>query len=251
MPSSNSLMTSLLRVILVVATCVSYFPVFGQDKSAHGAFWGISGGAGLVFSPASPQRVELPPSYLAATGGTGETAALTALVRVPRRRWFGQSELRYQNVNSADFTYFRGVGTGFFSFSTNTTTFHAQQLALAALGGHTFGARQQLYGLLGPALAVRLGTDGNAPPSTSSSLSDDVRYAVDNAPTATQLQLHGGLGWWGKHLGVEARYTHGLTPLVRRIAFDNETHNYRVGANTFMFTVGYHGPLGRRSSDAR
>ena len=244
-------MTPFLRVALVIAACVSCFPVFGQDKPAPGVFWGISGGGGLVFSPASPQRVELPPSYLAATGGTGETAALSALVRVLRGRWFGQSELRYQNVNSADFTYFRGVGSGFFSFSTNTTTFHAQQLALAALGGYTFGSRQQLYGLLGPALAIRLSIDGNAPPSASSSLSDDVRYAVDNAPAASQLQLHGGLGWWDKHLGVEARYAHGLTPLVRRVVFDNETHNYRVGANTFMFTVGYHGQFGGRGADAR
>lgn len=250
MPSLNPLMTHFLRVALIIATCVDYSPAFGQNKPSHSAFWGLYGGAGLVFSPASPQRVELPPSYLAATGSIGETAALGALVRVPRGRWFGQAELRYQNVSSADFTYSRGVSTGFFSFSTNTTNFHAQQLALAALSGYTFGSRQQLYGLLGPTLAVRLNTNGNVPPSVSS-LSDEVRYAVDNAPAATQLQLHGGLGWWGKHLGVEARYTHGLTPLVRRIVFDNETHEYRVGANTFMFTVGYHGQFGRRGSDVR
>ena len=245
MPSTDSLMTRFLCCTLAIATCVGSLPAFGQDKPAHNTFLGISGGAGLVFSPAWPQRVDLPPTYLAANGNTGESGALSVLIRVRRGHWFGQSELRYQNVYSAGFTYFNGVRAGFLSFSTNTTVFHVQQLELAALGGYAFGPRQQLYWLLGPALAVRQGNDGIAAPSASSNLRDKVLYAMDTAPSASQLQLHGGLGWWGKRLSVEARYTYGLTPLVRRISFDNQTHNFQVGADTFMFTVGYHGQLGR------
>jgi len=231
---------------LALALGTSGRAAYGQQAPTRATWVGVSVGESLVFSPSSPTRIELPPgSYLAAAGGTGTAATGAALLRVQRGRWFGQPELRYHSLYSADFTYARGPG-GYGIPSgggTATTAFHVQQLVLGALGGYAFGPGQQFYALLGPAVAVRLGTDGNAAPSAATSLSDDVRYAVDAAPGAAQLQLHGGLGWWGRHVGVEARYAYGLTPLVRRLAFDGHAYDFRVDAHALLLTVGYHGRL--------
>ncbi|MDO7847004.1 hypothetical protein Q5H92_11595 [Hymenobacter sp. M29] len=165
---------------------------------------------------------------------------------MPRSRWFGQPELRFQSVLSAPFQYYSGLSSGFFSSSTATTAFYVDQMQVAALAGYTFDARQQWYALLGPAVAWRVNKSGPALPTATASLDDAVRDAVDRAPAAAQLQLHGGLGWWGRHLGVEARYTHGLTPLVRQLSFHNRTYDFLVRSSTVMFTVGYHGRLSQR-----
>lgn len=235
-------MLRLFRCGLVVAAFSNCLVSYGQDASVRATFLGLSAGSGIAFTVASPQRIELPPrSYLAASGGSGESLALSVVVRVQRGRWFGQPELRYQNTYSGDLDFANGSnGLGIISFPTSTTKFHVEQLAFAALGGYTFDPEQRFYLLLGPALALRLGNDGNVAPSNTTSLADDIRYAVDQAPETTQWQLHGGLGWWGRHFGVEVRYCYGLTLLVRRLAFDGNTYDYRVGSNLLLLTANYH-----------
>jgi hypothetical protein len=186
--------------------------------------------------------LELPQgSYLAPTSTPGGAVALALLVRVQRGRWIAQPELRYQEVDSTPFRY-PGVGGGFGSLSNGgdpKRSFRARQFGVSALGGRRFGPQKRCYALLGPAVAFRYGNDGVPPPNPAQFGSSSVPYAMDRAPEKTQLQLHGGVGVWGKHVNVELRYLYGLSPLVRQIVFNNQAYGFKVRASTLVVALGY------------
>lgn len=238
-------LTRLFQIGLLCAATLSGPLAHAQEAPARATFLGISAGLGASLNAGSTQQLDLPPGmYLNPTSAPGGSVALALLTRVQRGRWFAQPELRYQEVYSAPFSYLGdGGGFGFMSNSNPQLGFHARQFAVSALGGYYFGPQKKHYVLLGPAVAVRRGNDGVPTPDPANGVNSSLRYAMDQAPEKAQLQLHAGVGRWGKHVGVELRYAYGLTPLVRQIDFNNQTYDFKVRASTLTLTLGYHLPL--------
>ncbi|MDO7847009.1 hypothetical protein Q5H92_11620 [Hymenobacter sp. M29] len=238
-------LTRIFQIGLLCAAAFSSTLAHGQEAPARATFIGLSAGAGISLAPGSMQQLDMSQgSYLAPTGSPGAGLAVALLTRVQRGRWFAQPELRYQEVNSAPFEY-PGGGGGYGSLFSGRPKrgFHARQLAVSALGGYSFGPHKQYYALLGPAVAFRQGNDGVATPNPADGANGSYAYVMDQAPEKTQVQLHAGVGRWGKHFDVELRYAYGLTPLVRQLDFNNQTYDFKVRASTLMLTLGYHLPL--------
>jgi len=240
-------MTCFLRLCLGLTLCAAGRPTLGQHTPERATFVGLMAGTGMALTPASPSYLDLDGAYIKEHGQSiGPVLLLGAFLRLQRGAWFAQPELRYQNVYSGRFAVSGGGGgSGYGSLSsgrTPTVRFHVRQLAGSLLGGYRFGSQQQFYGLLGPALAWRWGTDEEPVPVPSYSVnskSDYLDYAVDQAPAAMQLQLHGALGYWEQHFGLEARFVYGLTPLVRRLPVQEQTYDFRVRSRLLLVSVGY------------
>lgn len=211
---------------------------YGQAPT-RATYLGATFGAGFAFTPMSPQRVELPPvSYLAAQpGGYGDSFAFSVFVTLVRNHWFLQPKLLYQGLNSCEVTYYGGPGS--FFGGTRTGYFSARQLGISAALGRTFGSRRQFYYSAGPAWVWRTDGPTGPPPSATTSLGDDIRYALETAPARQQVQVLGELGWWARHWGISARINQDLTPLVRRVDFDGRAYPFRVTSTTAMFSFGY------------
>lgn len=237
--------TRILPLGLLCAALFSSPLAYGQEASKRATFIGLSAGLGTSLTSGAQQQLDMTPyAYLAPTGGPGAAVSAALFTRVQRGRWFGQPELRFQEVFSGPFEY-PGEGGGFgLSFGGRPKQgFHARQFAGAALGGYYFGPHQQYYALLGPAVAFRHGHDDVRPSDPANGPNTNVRYLMDQAPEKTQWQLHGGVGRWGKHFDVELRYAYGLTPLVRQVEYNGQAHDFKVRASTLTLTLGYHLPL--------
>jgi len=236
-------MTYFLRVCLGLALGAAGRPTVGQHAPERATFVGLVGGFGMAFTPSYPSNLDMDGACIkevkAAANRIGSVVLLGAFLRVQQGAWFAQPELRYQNVSSAPFAVSGGGGGGGFFSGPPTERFHVRQLTSSLVGGYRFGSHQQYYGLLGPALAWRWGTDEVPVPTPLQSKSDNLPYAVDQAPTARQLQLHSAIGRWGQHFGVEARFVYGLTPLVQRLTVQEQTYDFRIDSRLLVFSLGY------------
>lgn len=237
-------MPGLLRSLLFCLIGMPVLSTRGQSAGEHATYLGFTAGGGPTFTATSPRYLDLGGTYLAATAQRpGSTVALSTLVRVQRGPWFVQPELRYQNVYSAGYTYPSSGGGGYgslFHGADPRLKVHMRQLAVGLVAGYRFGPRQAFYGLLGPALAFRMSADGESVPYAGASPSDQLPYALDQAPVSRQGQLHGGVGWWGRHWGVEARGVYGLSPLARRLPFAGQDYAFQVRSTMLLLSVGYH-----------
>ncbi|WP_139925947.1 hypothetical protein [Hymenobacter sp. DG01] len=196
----------------------------------------------------SPQRLELPNSYLEAKRHDQGLAVDFALfVSMVRKGWVLQPSFFYHNTYSGDVRYGTpgSGGFGFFSFPYTTTAFSVQQMGLGGSVGRVFGAahEEHLQVLVGSRVGWRIKSLDAPSAPASPSQSEAVRYAIETAHEPLQLQLTGEVGWWGRHWGVSLQGVHGLTSLVRRVELGNTAYPFQVSNTSLMVSLGYRLPL--------
>lgn len=235
-----------LHLVIGTLLCISATVSFGQSASDT-TYIGGSVGGGVAFTCMSPKRIDLPHvSYLTAhPSDLGEAFTCNLFVSFKRNHWILQPSLFYHDIFSSKFNYSSGSGSWGISVSPSegTTNFEAQQLGIGTSIGRAFGSADQFYVMAGPAIAWRVDKPTSSPPSASSSASDDIQYAVESAAVSQQIQLIAELGWWLDCVSVNMRLHYGLTPLVKRVKFDDILYPVSIKNTAIMVTLGYRLPM--------
>lgn len=218
-------------------------PVEAQRPISYGLVGGL--GPSLLFS--KPAELDLGrdnqqniDQYLSIKQGGDFGAQVNAYVRIqPWHRYFLQPEFGYQEMRSGEIKYVRKSGGSLLSFGPATRTrLYQQAITVNLLGGGYVGQTQMLYWLAGPAYAGRVSSHVVWPYSNPSK----VEQALDESAVRSQFFAHAGLGIRRSRFGFELRYIHGLTPLIRTLAYDGRSYPLRLNSSLLVVSTEIHFP---------
>ena len=223
-------------------------PALAQRPAPYGPLSvGLSVGGGIPLTPMNPTYIDLGQVSRIRTdqkagfiaGTPEENFSLSLFVRLPRRTWFLQPELAYQHLLSSPVTFEvpgKGPGPDFFG-NTRYHNFAVGQLSSGVMAGYYVDAGHHFYVLAGPAVGFRIaGYDYGTLQSTA--LGEELRSSLNHAPESNRYFLHGGAGYWGHHVNIEARIGYGLTPLVRSLTFRDKEYALQAQGHLLLVTLG-------------
>ncbi len=175
-------------------------------------------------------------------GPPKESSSYSLFARWQVGHWIGQPEVGYTYILSSPISYQPPPTSLSSSFIGNAQNhnFEVGRLSVNVLTGFSVGAGRHWYALAGPGVSRRVaGAAYRADQPTA--FGKELCEQLNQAPERVSYQAIGAVGYWGlaNVINLEARFSYGLTPLVRSFTYRGQVYPLQAQAHVLLLTVGY------------